>query len=116
MKRSLLVTLALLLAVSAAKSQTNLPLLPNNAGYTLQSVNSGTSSTTRINTYTDQGKKTYQVNPVNCPGGLQNIGKLYFDYAPYTGDFNGGNGNTFGGAIINGGFILNAAKYNREIT
>lgn len=85
-------------------------LLPAAPPYTLQSLYPGVPARIRlqINTYTS-GPTNFNVAQVVCPNTGQNIGSLAFQYATWTGDPTGGNANTAGGAIINGGFTANAA-------
>lgn len=80
------------------------PLLPA-VPYTLQDVDPTVAASIKlkINTYTEA--KTSYAWDVYCPSKpSEKIGTLNFEYAPYTGDFSGGAGNDFGGAIIRGGF------------
>jgi len=80
------------------------PLLPAVA-YTLQDVDATVAASIKlkINTYTEA--KTSYAWDVYCPNNLtEKVGTVDFEYAPYTGDFDGGAGNDFGGAIIRGGF------------
>ncbi|MBI4578502.1 MAG: hypothetical protein HY718_02300 [Planctomycetes bacterium] len=90
-----------LMVASIAGAQNLLPDAPP-PGYTVQSVQPGAGVALKINRYT--AEKTAHNWNVNCPGESERLGTMRFEYAPYTGDLDGGNLNDFGGAIIRGGF------------
>jgi hypothetical protein len=69
----------------------------------LSEIDATVGSTTSINAYVHQKRKDYSTD-VFC--GATKVGKLEFQSSAYTGDFDGGNLNDFGGFIIRGGFKL----------
>ncbi|MBI4578501.1 MAG: hypothetical protein HY718_02295 [Planctomycetes bacterium] len=70
--------------------------------FKLKDIDASVAAELKINTFT--AAKTTHTWDITCPGETKKLGMMKFEYAPYTGDFDGGNLNNFGGAIIRGGF------------
>ncbi|NQT21068.1 MAG: hypothetical protein HQ592_15275 [Planctomycetes bacterium] len=103
--RSLAIAALIPLVVSASLAVAS-ELLPSTPppGFTLQQVNPQVIATNKvkINEYTEA--KTSHSWDVVCPQNNVTFGTVEFQYAPFKGDFDGGNDKDFMGAIINGGF------------